>query len=96
MEISAAQFKARCLKLMDEVERTREPVIITKRGRPVARLTSVESKPAQPLFGCMAGTVTHEGDIVSPTGVLWETQAESEPNLYNVTRPSRKARRRSG
>lgn len=37
MQISAAQFKAGCLKLMDEVKKTREPIIITKRGRPVAQ-----------------------------------------------------------
>ncbi|MFM9970025.1 MAG: hypothetical protein ACKVQK_16670 [Burkholderiales bacterium] len=38
----------------------------------------------------------HEWDIVSPIGVAWETQAESEPNLYNQPQPSRMARRRNG
>jgi Antitoxin Phd_YefM, type II toxin-antitoxin system len=37
MDISAAQFKAECLKLMDQVEKTREPIVITKHGRPLAR-----------------------------------------------------------
>jgi prevent-host-death family protein len=37
-EITATQFKARCLRLLDEVAETGEPVVITKRGRPVARL----------------------------------------------------------
>ena len=36
MEISAGEFKAKCLKLMNQVANTREPIIITKRGRPVA------------------------------------------------------------
>lgn len=41
-EISATQFKARCLRLLDEVAETREPLIITKRGRPVARVEPAE------------------------------------------------------
>jgi prevent-host-death family protein len=36
MEISAGEFKAKCLKLMNQIANTREPIIITKRGRPVA------------------------------------------------------------
>ncbi|MGD0181663.1 MAG: type II toxin-antitoxin system Phd/YefM family antitoxin [Terriglobales bacterium] len=36
--MAAGQFKARCLKVMDEVRSTREPVVITKKGRPVAKL----------------------------------------------------------
>lgn len=82
MEISAAQFKARCLKLMDEIARTRRPIVITKRGRPVAKLVAVEPESRKPLFGCMAGTVTFEGDILDPPGVEWEAQAQTEPNLY--------------
>ena len=41
MDIPAATFKAECLKLMDQVEKTREPIIITKHGRPVAQLAPV-------------------------------------------------------
>lgn len=66
MEIAAGEFKAKCLKLMEEVARTREPVIVTKRGKPIAKLVPIEDKPRQKLFGCMAGTVTIHGDIVSP------------------------------
>lgn len=63
--VGATEFKATCLQLMDRVARTRETVVITKHGRPVARLVPPESEvPA--LFGCMAGTVTVLGDIVSP------------------------------
>ncbi len=90
MEISAAEFKARCLKLMDEVAKTRKPVIITKRGRPVAKLVAVEPEPRKPLFGCMAGTVTFEGDILSPLDVEWEADAETEPNLYPHKRRGRR------
>lgn len=65
MEIKASEFKARCLKLMDEVVRTRTPIVITKNGKPVAQLGPVESPGARSLFGLHAGgRVT--GDIVSP------------------------------
>lgn len=56
---SAAEFKAKCLKLMDEVAKTRKPIIITKRGKPVAKLVPADPEPRKPLFGCMAGT--HRG-----------------------------------
>ena len=63
-EIPAGEFKARCLKLMDEVRATRRPVVITKRGKPVAKLVPVEdSEPRREIFGCMKGTVTIRGDI---------------------------------
>lgn len=81
MEIKAGEFKAKCLKLMDEVARTGEPVVITKRGKPVAKLVAVEPEPRKPLFGYMAGTVLFEGDIVSPIDVEWEAAVGTEPNF---------------
>jgi len=78
MEISAGEFKAKCLKLMDEVARTHEPLIITKRGRPVARMVPVEVEEPASLFGYMAGTATIHGDIVAPLEVAWEALDEAE------------------
>ena len=89
MEISAAEFKAKCLKLMDEIAKTHKPIIITKRGKPVAKLVSVEPEPRRPLFGYMAGTITYMGDIESPIDVEWEAEAGTEPNLYPRTRKRR-------
>jgi prevent-host-death family protein len=63
--MQAGEFKARCLKVMDQVRATREPVIITKRGRPVAKLVPVE-KPGDDIFGCLKGVVEIVGDIESP------------------------------
>ena len=37
-QMPAGEFKARCLKVMDQVHKTREPVVITKHGKPVAKL----------------------------------------------------------
>jgi prevent-host-death family protein len=69
----AAQFKARCLKVMDAVRATREPVVITKRGLPVAKLVPADGRP-EDVFGCMRGEVEIVGDIVSPAVPLedWE------------------------
>ena len=65
--IPAGTFKARCLAIMDEVASKREAVIITKRGKPVAKLVPVEQEKDD-IFGFMKGkgTVEIKGDIVSP------------------------------
>ncbi len=63
--IPAARFKAGCLKIMDDVKARREPVLITKKGKPVARLVPVD-EPAGDVFGCLAGELEISGDILSP------------------------------
>lgn len=63
--IPAARFKARCLKIMDEVKTRREPVVITKKGKPVARLVPVDD-PGREVFGCLAGELEIAGDITGP------------------------------
>jgi prevent-host-death family protein len=75
-QISAAMFKANCLRLMDEVAQRRTPIIITKRGKPVAKLVPVDDKPVD-LFGYMAGTARIVGDMLSPIDVEWEADAEN-------------------
>lgn len=67
MRVSAERFRARCLELVDRVSRTREPIVITRRGRPVAKLVPADGPPKHaPLFGymAMAGSVKIRGDIV--------------------------------
>ena len=66
--IKASEFRAKCLKLIDEVAATGEPVVITKRGLPVARLTPVQRRP-DTLFGALEGSVTILGDIIAPIDV---------------------------
>lgn len=74
MDISATEFKAKCLKLIDEVNQTHEPITITKHGKPMVKLVPVvEAAPS--LFGCMQGTVEILGDIVSPIDVEWEAMS---------------------
>ncbi|MBI5366747.1 MAG: type II toxin-antitoxin system prevent-host-death family antitoxin [Planctomycetes bacterium] len=75
MKIAAGEFKAKCLKLLDEVERDGGEIIITKRGRPVARLVPLREatkKKKKSTYGCMKGTVKILGDIISPLDVEWE------------------------
>ncbi len=72
--VPAGQFKARCLSLIDHVNRTHQVITITKRGRPVARLVPLEAEKPRRLFGHFAGHVVEEGDIVSPTGDAWEAE----------------------
>jgi prevent-host-death family protein len=80
MEITAADFKARCLKLMDEVAASGLPITITKRGKPVARLVPPEVTPTRSsLFGYLAGSGTLVGDIVDLPGEPWHADATATP-----------------
>jgi prevent-host-death family protein len=73
-EMPAGEFKARCLQVMEQVNKTKIPVVITKRGRPIAKLVPVESEVAD-AFGCMKGTVKFVGDITEPIAVEWDANA---------------------
>jgi len=68
--IGAGDFKAKCLKLLDDVAETRSSLVITKHGRAVAKL--VPMPPEAELFGAMACSVMQEDDIVSPLDNDWE------------------------
>jgi prevent-host-death family protein len=69
--ISAAEFKARCLSIMEEVRERGGEYVITKRGTPVAKLVPIPVE-RRPLFGSMKGTGRTLGDIVSPLDEPWE------------------------
>lgn len=70
-QIGAGEFKTHCLKLIDRVNQTKQPITITKHGKPMARLTPIENE-AYSLFGCLDNTVKITGDIVEGTGEVWE------------------------
>jgi len=61
----AGQFKVHCLAIMDEVAAKRQAVVITKRGKPVAKLVPVE-KEKDDIFGFYEGKIKITGDVVSP------------------------------
>jgi prevent-host-death family protein len=72
-KMPAGEFKSRCLAVMDIVQRTKEAVVITKRGRPVAKLVPADETPRQ-FLGRLEGIVKIVGDIESPIEVtdLWD------------------------
>lgn len=70
-KMAAGQFKNRCLAVMNEVQKSGEPVLITKHGKPVAKLVAAKP-PEDEIFGRMAGKAKIVGDIVSPTDEDWE------------------------
>lgn len=69
--IQASKFKAKCLKLMDKVHRTKRKIIITKRNKPIAQLVPIEEKSGS-LFGKMKGTIHIVGDIMAPIDEVWD------------------------
>ncbi|WP_105384273.1 type II toxin-antitoxin system Phd/YefM family antitoxin [Neorhizobium alkalisoli] len=65
--VAAAEFKATCLRLIEEMNEDGQPITITKRGKPVAVLTPFrETKDLQPLWGFMEGTVSRYDDPFGP------------------------------
>ncbi len=76
MQMKAGEFKSKCLKLMDEVQRRHMEVVITKRGKPVAKLVPIDASPARTLRGFLKGSVTIKGDIVAGTGEVWDAESK--------------------
>jgi prevent-host-death family protein len=69
--MSAAEFKAKCLQAMEQVAATGDPIIVTKRGKPIAQLAPVARKP-KTLRGFLKGRVKTRKDIISPVNVPWD------------------------
>jgi len=90
-EIKAAEFKAKCLELMDAVARTGDSIVITKRGVPVARLVPA-AEHAESIFGFAKGSFEETGDILSPVAPEWRPD-EHEIALLGRSAPRRSRRR---
>lgn len=74
-QMAAGQFKAKCLRIMDEVQQNQEEIVITKRGKPVVKLVPMESNAVPSPLGHLQGTVQVTGDIISPVDESWEVEA---------------------
>ena len=70
-EIAAARFKAECLALLDDVASTGQPIVVTKRGRPVARVVPVEDPPS--LVGSVAFHVSDK-ELLAPLDLEWHAR----------------------
>ena len=75
--ISACEFKAKCLELMDDLAARRAEIIVTKHGRPVVKVGPVDDTPLSPI-GFLRGMMLSHGDIVSPDFAAWE-MSDSDP-----------------
>jgi prevent-host-death family protein len=74
-EVKAGEFKPKCLELMDAVAQTGATIVITKRGKPVARLVPVVD-PSTSIFGFAKGAFEELGDIVAPVASEWRPHEE--------------------
>jgi prevent-host-death family protein len=77
-KVPATEFKAKCLELMDRVAERRESFLITKRGKPVAKMGPVDRAPKDSIFGWLRGKAWIKGDILSPVvpPEAWEAVEE--------------------
>ena len=75
--MKASEFKARCLKLMDEVAESGDEIVITKNGKPVAKLAPYRERPKS-LFGIDKGRIQILGDIIEPIDVEWEADVDPD------------------
>jgi prevent-host-death family protein len=64
--IAAGEFKQHCLRLLDEVGASGEPIVITKRGRAIAQLTPVGHERPDDWRGAMSGRGEIRGDLLAP------------------------------
>lgn len=74
-EVAASDLKNRWHAYLDRVGQAREHIVVTRYGKPVARLIPYEEPTRTGIFGHLEGTLTEHGDIVSPTGEAWEADA---------------------
>ena len=73
--IKASEFKAKCLKLMDEVADSGVEIVITKNGHPVSRLVPYRDEEPS-MFGRDRDRIRILGDIISPLEVDWDEERE--------------------
>lgn len=71
--VPAGTFKARCLALLDHVAETGEPIVVTKRGRPVARVVPMEERTFRSTMGSVTLISKNEEDYFS-TGESWDVE----------------------
>ncbi len=72
MKMPAAEFKAKCLSLMDHVNLSHEEVIITKHGKAVAKLVPISETPEKPLFGFLGKKAQLADDLIESIDIEWE------------------------
>ncbi len=79
-DVGSAEFKARCLELVDHVREARAEYVVTRHGRPVARLVPVEGTRSEGFVGSMAGTVLGYDGPFEPVPGAWSVNAPADPD----------------
>ncbi len=75
-EVAISEFKAKCFPLLEQVNKTKKPLRVTRRGKPIADVVPPAEKPREgDWLGRMAGTMKITGDIVSPVIDLDDIEA---------------------
>ena len=64
--MAAGKFKAQCLAVMDEVQKKRQPVVVTKRGKPVVKVIPADNLEEDEIIDSWKGRIKILGDIVAP------------------------------
>ncbi len=65
-QVAAAEFKAKCLAILDEVHKTKRPIQVTRRGKPIAEVNPPSVMAVADWMGSMKGKMEIVGDIISP------------------------------
>lgn len=77
-EVGSAEFKARCLELIDHVKESRAEYIVTRHGTPVAKLVPVDAAEKSSLLGCMQGTVLKFERPFDPVPADWSVDSPGD------------------
>ena len=72
--VPAGEFKAKCLALLDQVREQQCSFVVTKHGRPVARVVPLQEDVATDPYGCMRGTASYDPDAILSSGEAWEAE----------------------
>jgi prevent-host-death family protein len=83
-EIAISKFKATCLAVLDRVCKTGEPILVTRLGQPIAKITPPGDARRIPRLGGGAGTAVILGDIVGPIGDESDWEAAQDPGLVDA------------
>lgn len=71
--VAAGEFKAKCLRLMDEVQVSKVPLVVTKHGKPIVSIVPFDEKQPFP-YGFMKGCIVIKGNIVDTAGEAWNAK----------------------
>lgn len=75
-EVSASEFKAKCLELMENVRQQRTELVVTKRGKPMVKLVPMDEEAFPEIFGFMRDSGSIHGDILAPLEEAWNAENE--------------------